>query len=79
MRPPIIQPPIYLAGAPPPAQTVETVKIVAAKASPFAGLIGATALGATAAYFAPKFFDWALARLRGDEVIDLEIDGDGEG
>jgi hypothetical protein len=78
MRPPLIQAPIYLAGAEPPPLG-PAVREVCRKSAPLAGLVGATALAATAGYFAPKFFDWALSRWRGDErpagdEIELEIE-----
>lgn len=76
-RPPLLQPPIHLSGAPPAdvgPMVVESVQ----KARPFLGLIGATAVGVTAAYFAPKFFDWALRSWRGDplhgEPVELELE-----
>lgn len=78
----LLEPPIYLSGAQPPPLP-QTVQLVAAKTRPIAGLLGATALGVTAAYFGPKFFDWALARWRASEIgghgdeIELELDDDG--
>lgn len=75
-RPPLLQAPIYLAGAAPPP-IPEGVREVCRKSAPAAGLVGATALGVTAAYFAPKFFDWALTRWRAsrqDESDEIEIE-----
>lgn len=53
-----------------------------AAASPRGGLVAATLLGVTAAYFAPKVFDWALARFAPDgppddadaDELDLEVE-----
>lgn len=76
MRPPLLQPPIYLSGAAPPP-IAPAVREACHKARPIAGLVGATALGVTMAYFAPRFFDWALGRWheRGEsEYADLEVE-----
>lgn len=75
-RPPLIQRPIYLSGAqPPPAPAV--VREVCERAKPAAGLLGATLLGATAAYFVPKFLDSALAAWRARRDGYAYDDGDG--
>lgn len=79
---PLLQRPTYLDVAP-PEESIPALKAAAADAcdcireAPGAGLIGATMLGVTAAYFAPKFFDWALTRWRGyqdgqPDEFDLE-------
>jgi hypothetical protein len=65
-RPPILQAPIYLSGAEPPQAVIDVCR----KAKPLAGLLGATALGATAAYFAPKFWDFVLARWRERDLVE---------
>lgn len=78
-RPPLLQRPIYLSGAQPPP-VPEAVQDVCRKAKPLAGLLGATALGVTAAYFGPKFWDWALGRWRASEAgghgdeVELEVE-----
>jgi hypothetical protein len=88
---PLLVRPTYLDGAPPdvavPAlkaaasDACDACKKVAAK--PETGLVAATLLGVTAAYFAPRFFDWALARFGGfgddqPDEYELEYDDDGE-
>lgn len=73
-RPPLLQAPIYLTGGTPPAAVVRACKESAPR---LASLIGATALGVTAAYFGPKFFDWALGRAseaQEPDEVELEVD-----
>lgn len=81
---PLVQRPTYLDAAP-PAEALPALKTAACDACdnirkvPGAGLIGATLLGVTAAYFAPKFFDFVLQRVRGPDddespEIDLEVE-----
>lgn len=77
--PPIIQRPTYLDGAP-PAEAIPALKAAASDAcdcireAPGAGLIGATLLGVTAAYFAPKFFDFVLTRWRAGQPDEYELE-----
>lgn len=71
-RPPILQAPVYLMGAEPPKWLQDAL---AKKGPGLAGLVGATALGVTAAYFAPKFFDWVLQRRDDGETVELDSDG----
>lgn len=77
-RPRILQAPIYLDGAPapPPADLARGVRDVYVKSPGVFGLIGATLLGATAAYFVPKIFDATIPRLLGRErdTVELEVD-----
>ncbi len=76
-RRPIIEPPIYLAGAP-PRQVAETAAemckacgpAVAETAKKSSGLIGAAVLGAVAAYFVPKILDPALSAWRSRHQAD---------
>lgn len=82
---PLLARPTYLDGAP---EAVPALKAAAADAcdacksavaSPQGGLVAATLLGVTAAYFGPMFFDWALTRFRGEaanqpDEYDLELD-----
>lgn len=73
-----IERPIYLSGAPISDDAKNAVVATAKKAAPFGGLVGATLLGVTAAYFAPKFFDWALDKYRlGNEGYNDGTEGDG--
>jgi hypothetical protein len=84
---PLITRPIYISG-PPAADAVPAIKQAAgdacdacrnAAATPAAGLLGATLLGVTAAYFVPKLFDWALGKVQAhgdddEEEYELEVD-----
>lgn len=81
---PLLQRPTYIdpaapADALPALKSAATDACNACRDMPGAGLIGATLLGVTAAYFAPMFFGWALTRLRGEgddqpDEYDLEVD-----
>lgn len=72
MTTPLLQRPTYLEGAPiAGANVVDVCK----KSAPIAGLLGATLLGATAAYFVPKVLDGAIAAWRGrGQADDVEFD-----
>lgn len=81
--PPLLQRPVYI--DPAPGRTMPALKSAvgdacdACRKIPGSGLIGATLLGVTAAYFAPKIFDWALVRLRGEgddqpDEYELEVE-----
>jgi hypothetical protein len=73
--------PIYLSGAPVDPSAVAGV---CRSAAPFAGLLGASIVGAAAAYFVPKLLDEALTtwRERGqpdDVEFTVEDPGDDSG
>lgn len=75
-----IQRPIYLSGAPVPADMKTAVSDAGKKAAPFMGLVGATLLGATMAYFVPKVLDTLLlnyGRLSDADdspTVDLDVE-----
>lgn len=82
MAAPLVQRPTYLDMAS-PDQLVPAAKDAvgaacdACRDMPGKGLIGATLLGVTAAYFAPKFFDFVLTRVRGygeDQADEFELE-----
>lgn len=74
----VVERPIYLSGAPVSDDAKQAVVETVKKAAPIGGLLGATVLGVTVAYFAPKFFDWALDKYRlGNPSYNDGTEGEG--
>ena len=82
--PPVVQRPTYLDGAPIPDSVSSAVgdacTTAATKAAPIASLVGASLLGATAAYFVPMIWDavllqWGRYSDQGEsEHVDLDVE-----
>lgn len=80
-RPPLIQRPTLIDGA--PAADLRPMVIDACrKGGALAGVVGGAAVGAVFAYFVPKVLDSALTVWRGRSLhgqpVELELDDEGD-
>lgn len=66
--------PTYLSGQLPDDVTLKDL-VQKSTSHPVAGAVGLTLLGVTAAYFAPRFFDWIGQRVRpADDEIEVDFE-----
>lgn len=74
LRPPLVERPLYLSGAPVPPAVADACR----RAAPIAAAVGGALLGAVAAYFVPRFLDRAVGGFLeppdDDDYVDIEVD-----
>lgn len=74
LRPPLLERPLYLSGAPVPPAVADACR----RAAPIAAAVGGALLGALAGYVVPRILDRTVGRFLDppddDDYVDIEVD-----